>query len=168
MASAALVPVVIGTLVLSLTVGCVREGPPMRDPPRPAASQPAGIEPDRAVLFAQQMGEDTNGNGYPDRFPVTLLFFNSRHAPSIEVRGELVLYLEADGERLASWTYSPEQIASMGGKVPSGWGYPFALDLNQGGTDRMTQGRAQLSGRFTPLSGAQPVAIRGATLIVGR
>lgn len=147
---------------------CVREGPPMREPPRPVAQQPAGIEPDRAVLFAQQVGEDTSGNGYPNRFPLTLLFFNSRHAPSIEVRGELRLRLESEGETLASWTYTPEQVTLMGGRVPSGWGYPIGLDLNEGGTDRLTAGRAQLSGVFYPASGSPQVPIRGATLIVGR
>ncbi len=138
--------------------GCVIEGEPLPDPPKPPPAQPAGLVADTLIVAPEAMIADTNHNGYGDTVRLIAYLFAARssYAPSLRHEGTFVfsLYpsgtaLEPGSQPVAQWRFEPEETRAHLRRHDVGPNYAFDLSLLElGMSDRLPTVGVDLLGEF--------------------
>jgi hypothetical protein len=116
---------------------------------------------------------DTDGNGFPDTFPVTVYLFADGFPLSLEVPGTFRFELySAEGKLARIWTIDSDQARAAVRRAGPGPAYVFALSMLDGGSDRVRKQTVDLSAVFTPdprpnTTMGAPVRARTMTIQIG-
>lgn len=116
---------------------------------------------------------DTDGNGFPDTFPVTVYLFADGFPLSLEVPGTFRFELySAEGKLARIWTIDADQARASVRRAGPGPAYVFALSMLDGGSDRVRKQTVDLSAIFTPdprpnAAVGAPVRARTMTIQIG-
>ena len=160
----------VGWLLLGAAAlpGCVSEGPPPRAEPQDLPQQPVNLQPSRMAFYVSNQVLDSDNNGYADQINAAVYIFADNYPIAIAVPGSLRFTLsDRAGKVLAQWSFDKEQTAMLAQRLPPGPGYVLRLSLADVGSDKLESQTAEISGDFTPESGA-PLRAKGTELRVGR
>jgi hypothetical protein len=118
---------------------------------------------DRLVVMVGSHPRDTDADGYPDSLDVTAMLFEGRQGDPVLVDGRFEFELEPLNDSVPRpWrVWQVDEAAAAMAAGPTLFdlpGYAFCLDLRKNGGDQMPPIAANLTGRFTPASGAAAVA----------
>ena len=143
------------------------DGRPMPPPPRQAPVVPADALVNTIVTQVGAKGIDTNGNGYPDEIRVISHLLSDPHPTPLFEPGTFVYQLftsgdatRADASPLAAWTFSPAEAQQARTGSTLGPAYAFRLSLLQSGAEKLPPMLADLTCRFEPADGREPVRSR--------
>jgi hypothetical protein len=146
--------------------GCVSDEP--RDKPNvgppPSQPRPGGM------FMATNLPDDTDGNGFPDTFVVTVYIFDQSPYPrSIAVQGAFEFRLvNNNGESVREWRIPPEDARRGQISAAPGPGYNFRMSLlDNNGSDRLPKQSVDIIGVFTSLDGIR-VQAKPNTVSIGR
>lgn len=149
--------------------GCVSDQPTQRA----VQAAPVGTPPTSLQMWVRTPVADTDGNGFPDTFPVTVYLFSDGYPLSLEVPGTFRFELfSAEGKLARVWTFDADQARATVRRAGPGPAYVFALSMLDSGSDRVRRQNVDLSAVFTPEPGprsvgAAPVKARTATIQIG-
>jgi len=140
------------------------DGRPMPPKPRAAPVTPVGAVPNSMTLLVSYKPEDTDGNGFPDLIRAAAALFAQPHPTPVYAEGSFVFTLYRLGEArlpgarpIATWRFSPEQVAAARSRDLYGPSHSFAFSLLDAGGDRLPPSRGDLRGRFEPVGGGPVV-----------
>lgn len=158
-------------LVLGASVigGCVSDSPS----PHSVEAAPTGTPPTALQMWVRTPVPDTDGNGFPDTFPVTVYLFSEGYPLSLDVPGTFRFELySAEGKLARIWTFDADQAKQTVRRAGPGPAYVFALSMLDGGSDRVRRQTVDLSAVFTPdpharSVGSAPVKARTTTIQIG-
>lgn len=144
--------------VTFLCAGCVVEGEPLREKPKPPPDQPAGLVADTLIVAPESMVADANHNGYGDTVRLFAYLFAARSSYPLSLRQDgafvFALYptgtaLEPGSEPIAEWRFTPEQTQAHLRRHEVGPYYAFDLSLiDVGVSDRLPTVGVDLLGEF--------------------
>ncbi|MBX3383996.1 MAG: hypothetical protein KF864_10865 [Phycisphaeraceae bacterium] len=132
--------------------------------PPPSEPRPGGL------FMATNLPDDSDGNGYPDTFVVTVYIFDQSPYPrSVAIAGSFEFRLvNTSGEVVRAWRIPPETARRAQISAAPGPGYTFRMSLlEDGGTDRLPKQSVDVIGAFTSMEG-QRVQAKPNTLSIGR
>jgi hypothetical protein len=140
---------------LTISSGCVTEGPPTPKIP-PAPSAPASdIRPTVIDISTGRFASDSDKNGYADVVNASVFLFNlERHPASLPADGQFVFeLLDESGKRIAEWTLTAKEVQSSRRDMLPGPGYVFQLNIRDHTSDKIPRTDAQLNGMYIPAQG---------------
>lgn len=155
--------------ISAVLFGCVSEGPGKRS----VQSAPVGTSPTALQMWVRTPVPDTDGNGFPDTFPVTVYLFADGYPLSLEVPGTFRFELfSSEGKLARVWTIESKEAKDAVRRAGPGPAYVFALSLLDSGSDRVRRQTVDLSAVFTPDAGPRggggpPVKARTTTIQIG-
>jgi len=160
-----------GTMSAALTAqSCVEQvvvdgGRPRPAPPRPTqpAPAPASAVATQMVFLIGAKPKDSNGNGYPDEFAVTVSLF-TQDTQAVYRDGTFTFTLVAPGtidqsdvEPMDQWTFTSDEANRRRMQSIIGPSYHFALSLAPSGIERVPTMTADMVCTFTPDDGGPEV-----------
>ena len=163
----------VGVIMAMALMGCVSETvttsvdrPPLLKPRQVSpAPQSASIN-DLAVL-SQVRPFDSNGNGFPNRFDVTIFLFSRPYPTPRFATGAIQFSLYKPGTfgqgdavepvRVARWTFDSEDMAVRRFRGVIGDGYTFTLDLSDIGLMSIPVKSADMVVVFAPEGGGDAI-----------
>lgn len=152
-----------------LGAACVQEGAATRQPPR----QPEAVVPDYMAVFTG-WPTDSDGNGFLDRFTVTVMLFDDRfiEAP-LELPGTFEIRVVVPGtdagpeQEVGVWHFDRARSASALRPTPAGPSYEFRVSILDVGADRYDRLEVQPRVTFRGDRG-EVLHGRGGTIWLGR
>lgn len=135
--------------------------------PRKVSPAPQSAPINDLALLKSMRPIDTNGNGYPNRFDVSVYLFSRPYPVPRFAEGTLVFSLyppstydsrEGFGsEPIAQWRFEQDRLLGARFQNVVGQGYSLSLDLNDIGIASLDYGAADLVASFEPASEAKVV-----------
>jgi hypothetical protein len=172
-----LVRVVLAALLCASVAGCVPDGPQPRTPTEPRTiPKPSGLTIDKLVVAVDNPPLDRDGDGFFDTYAITALLFPrpEQHPLAVWAEGDLMFTLrDADGNEVASWTRTAEQLSNARFRQLVGESYRFELSLirtAEGETtpdaDRLRPVRVSLFASYVPADAGAPRINAGSGITV--
>jgi hypothetical protein len=131
--------------------------------PRTIGPPPEESTVSQMVFLVGMKPKDSNGNGYPDEFAVTVaLFTDADRAMHKQGSFEFTLVRAGtidipDVAPMQSWTFNPAEAARHEAVSLIGPSYQFALSLAGTGVERVPSMSGDLICVYTPADGGEPV-----------
>lgn len=155
-----------GVLIASLSClfGCVSAE---SRPEQSSVATPAGAKL-TTLWLATTLPQDSDGNGYPDLFDVSMYMFAEPHPIPLQQPGRLSFKLVGvGGKEIATWDLSEDAVAAGSATLPAGPGFFFRLNLLDRGSDAIPRQQAEIFAVFNGRDGTV-VRQRSSTFKVGK
>ncbi|MHC4947837.1 MAG: hypothetical protein ACYTG1_06200 [Planctomycetota bacterium] len=141
------------------------DGRPMPPEPRPAPATPDDARVNAIALRIGAKPTDTDGNGFPDQIAVEAYLFAQPHPTPIFEDGTFVFTLfpagssiHGDVAPLARWRIGGADLDRLKTRSPLfGPAYGIRLSLLETGGDQYPLLGANLTARFEPADGREPI-----------